>query len=394
MAADSRRLVSLPSGDFHGLTGRPVDVQVDVSGRGKQDFRIVGLPGRSTRESRDRICAAIRHSGFRVPTGRVLVNLAPASREKHGGAFDLPIAIGILVASGQLPLSPELGGLSAAGGPSASVGVLGELGLSGEISPVRGALLIADRLRAEGLRRFIVPRDNATEIAWMPRGRSVRSGRARGRGESPATTEQRFVDRRSERGPRGAALVPERRCARFRGRPTGRLVIGRWRRPRRPKRKSRLCRRARSGGEQVGVPRRGGGRPQHSLLRLSGRRKNDARTTARGHPPALDDRRGHRSPSRRERRRRRRRLPLAARSPVSRAAPHRQLRGRRRWGSRASSRRGHAGPPRRPLPRRAPRILPGRPRGAARASRSRRDHDRPQSGDRDVPRRFPAGRRE
>ncbi|MCH2579712.1 MAG: hypothetical protein MK133_00755, partial [Planctomycetes bacterium] len=94
----ARRLVCLRSGDYLGVEGRPVEVQVDLCRRGDGSFNIVGLPGKSTRESRDRIRAAIRNSGFRFPTLKILGNLAPAARQKEGAGFDLAIALGILIA--------------------------------------------------------------------------------------------------------------------------------------------------------------------------------------------------------------------------------------------------------------------------------------------------------
>ena len=153
-------LVTLMSGDFLGLDGRPVDVQVDVAKRASPSFGIVGLPGKSTRESRDRIRTAIRNSGYFFPEARILVNLAPAAREKHGVGFDLPVALGILIASGQVSLR-------GAGGRLNCIGFLGELGLSGELRPVRGALLIADGLGRRGAREVIVPRANASEVALL-----------------------------------------------------------------------------------------------------------------------------------------------------------------------------------------------------------------------------------
>src|SRR5690606_37486672 len=131
--------VTLRSGDTYGLDGHPIDVQVDVvPDTQKHTFQIVGLPGRSTRESRERVSTAIVNSGFRGPRGRILVNLAPACREKDGGGLDLPVAIGIFIATGQI------GGPAARSAVEAKLrknGLLGELGLSGELRPVRGAIL-------------------------------------------------------------------------------------------------------------------------------------------------------------------------------------------------------------------------------------------------------------
>ncbi|MEC9352296.1 MAG: magnesium chelatase domain-containing protein, partial [Planctomycetota bacterium] len=157
-----RRLVCLRSGDYLGVEGRPVEVQVDLCRRGDGSFNIVGLPGKSTRESRDRIRAAIRNSGFRFPTLKILVNLAPAARQKEGAGFDLAIALGILVASGSVRgegLGERLGGM----------GFQGELGLTGEVRPVRGALLVADCLARQGAGELVVAADNAREAGLAGR---------------------------------------------------------------------------------------------------------------------------------------------------------------------------------------------------------------------------------
>lgn len=155
-APAARRLVCLNSGDYLGVEGRPVEVQVDLCRRGDGSFNIVGLPGKSTRESRDRIRAAIRNSGFRFPTLKILVNLAPAARQKEGAGFDLAIALGILVASG----SVRTPGLAER---LARMGFQGELGLQGEVRAVRGALLVADCLARRGAGEYVVAAANAGE---------------------------------------------------------------------------------------------------------------------------------------------------------------------------------------------------------------------------------------
>ena len=106
-------------------------VQVEVSlGPGLPAFSMVGLPATVVKESRERVRAALNNSGFDFPAGHVTVNLAPADVPKEGGRFDLPIALGILLASGQL--IPALDPLS--------IEFYGELGLGGELRPVRGLL--------------------------------------------------------------------------------------------------------------------------------------------------------------------------------------------------------------------------------------------------------------
>ena len=133
----ARTMVRLLSGDFFGIEGRPVEVQVDVSARGSPGFNIVGLPGKSIRESRERIRAAISNSGLKFPYNhRVLVNLAPASAEKEGSGFDLAIALGILFATRQLKAAERW--VSAAGLVE-KIGFIGELGLNGDLRARVGA---------------------------------------------------------------------------------------------------------------------------------------------------------------------------------------------------------------------------------------------------------------
>jgi magnesium chelatase family protein len=160
----SAAFVSVQSGDTFGLEGRLVEVQVDVQPRQKTEMQIVGLAGKSTRESRERVQTAIVNSKFWFPKARVLVNLAPASRAKEGGGLDLAVAIGILLATRQVPAGGT--GRSAAALLDRT-GFLGELGLEGELRPVRGSILIADSLRKLGIDRWIVPPENAREIAWV-----------------------------------------------------------------------------------------------------------------------------------------------------------------------------------------------------------------------------------
>ena len=112
-----------------GLDAPPVWVEIHLSG-GLPSFTIVGLPEAAVRESRERVRSALINSGFDFPARRITVNLAPADIPKHGGRFDLPIALGILAASGQIkPALTDLPGE-----------YLGELGLGGELRSVTGAL--------------------------------------------------------------------------------------------------------------------------------------------------------------------------------------------------------------------------------------------------------------
>jgi magnesium chelatase family protein len=145
-----------------------VEVQVDVSARGSPGFNIVGLAGKSIRESRERIRAAIRNSGLRFPhQHRVLVNLAPASEEKEGAGFDLAVALGILFASRQIRLDEVGKDLASGETLLESTGFLGELGLNGELRPVPGALLTADALKSRGVSRIVVAKGNAEEAALV-----------------------------------------------------------------------------------------------------------------------------------------------------------------------------------------------------------------------------------
>jgi magnesium chelatase family protein len=135
-----------------GLDAPLVRVEVHVGG-GLPCTNIVGLPEKEVREARDRVRAALHTANFATPPGRVTVNLAPADLPKETGRFDLPIAIGILAATGQVPLG-ALPGLEFAG----------ELGLSGELRPIRGALAMTYRAHREG-RAFVLPESVAAEAA-------------------------------------------------------------------------------------------------------------------------------------------------------------------------------------------------------------------------------------
>ncbi len=138
-----------------GLDAPLVTVEVSLAA-GLPAFCIVGLPRMVVRESKERVRAALLNSHFEFPAGRITVNLAPADLPKEGGRFDLPIALGILLASRQLR------GGAPAGRPLASSEFYGELGLTGELKPVRGLLPAAAEARRAG-HELIVPRANAAE---------------------------------------------------------------------------------------------------------------------------------------------------------------------------------------------------------------------------------------
>src|SRR5213083_3314538 len=136
-----------------GVDACPVQIEVDVS-FGLPHFTMVGLPDISVRESRDRVRSAIRNSGFEFPSHRITVNLAPADVRKAGSSFDLPIALGILAASGVVERRHV-----------ADLVLLGELSLDGSIHATRGVLPIAAAARREGLAGILLPSSNASEAA-------------------------------------------------------------------------------------------------------------------------------------------------------------------------------------------------------------------------------------
>ena len=136
-----------------GLEAPLVSVEVHLSG-GLPRTSLVGLPAAAVRESKDRVRAALVASDFQYPNGRVVINLGPADLPKEGGRFDLPIALGILAASGQLPAERL-----------AEVEIVGELSLNGTVQPVRGAISCAVAARGSA-RGLILPAGNAREAAF------------------------------------------------------------------------------------------------------------------------------------------------------------------------------------------------------------------------------------
>ena len=136
-----------------GIEPLRVTIEVDVS-NGLPDFTIVGLPDTAVRESSERVKAAIRNSGFDFPAKRITVNLAPACIKKAGPCFDLPIAIGIMSATGQIAQENLTNKI-----------ICGELSLDGKVRPINGILPIAIELQREGLCEFLVPDKNAKEAS-------------------------------------------------------------------------------------------------------------------------------------------------------------------------------------------------------------------------------------
>jgi magnesium chelatase family protein len=138
-----------------GIDAYDVTVEVDCA-QGLPQWTIVGLPAGAVKESRERVGAALVNSGFVMPPRRVTVNLAPADVPKHGTAFDLPIALGVLAATGQLPIERL-----------APLVVVGELGLDGSLRGIRGALPIARHLGRRGTDTLVAPPANTAEASLV-----------------------------------------------------------------------------------------------------------------------------------------------------------------------------------------------------------------------------------
>src|SRR5918997_1695572 len=139
-----------------GVASRRVWVEADIR-QGLPAFTVVGLADKAVREARERVRAAIVNSGFEFPLRRITVNLAPADLRKIGPGFDLPLAVALLVAGGEL-----------AEEAAESCAVVGELSLTGDLRPVRGALAIAEGARRHGLRRLLLPASRTREAALVP----------------------------------------------------------------------------------------------------------------------------------------------------------------------------------------------------------------------------------
>ncbi|WP_461831779.1 YifB family Mg chelatase-like AAA ATPase [Aquifex sp.] len=136
------------SGGMWGIEGFPVEVHVDISS-GLPSFNIVGLPDSAVKEAKERVRSALKNSGFGFPLKRITVNLSPSDRKKAGTHYDLPIALGILEATGSLKTRDYI--------------ILGELSLSGELKKVSGILALLISLKEKGFKNFIVPEENAEE---------------------------------------------------------------------------------------------------------------------------------------------------------------------------------------------------------------------------------------
>ena len=140
------------SGGLWGVEAFPVEVQVDIS-QGLPSFNLVGLPDSSVKEARERVRSAIKNSGFSFPLKRITINLSPSDRKKQGTFYDLPIALGILQSSGEIPEHDFV--------------VLGELSLDGSLNRLNGLLAVLISLKEKGFKRFIIPEKNAGEASLI-----------------------------------------------------------------------------------------------------------------------------------------------------------------------------------------------------------------------------------
>ena len=138
---------------LQGLDGYLIDVEVDVS-TGMPDWQIVGLPDASVKESKERVRTAIKNTGYEFPTRRIVVNLAPANTRKEGSLFDLPIAIAILMDTGQIKQQKLEDTL-----------IIGELSLDGKLNKINGILPITIEAQKLGIKKIILPKENAKEAS-------------------------------------------------------------------------------------------------------------------------------------------------------------------------------------------------------------------------------------
>jgi magnesium chelatase family protein len=146
-------LAKIISAAAFGLDGKQVEVEVDIS-RGLPGLKIVGLPDKAVEEARERVASAIKNSDAKFPNKKVTINLAPADLKKEGSIYDLPIAIGILQASGQIKTGRnEI--------------YLGELALDGRLRPIKGALVYGLLAKSLGIEKIYLPRQNVFEVSCI-----------------------------------------------------------------------------------------------------------------------------------------------------------------------------------------------------------------------------------
>ena len=242
-------LATIESATVIGVDACRVHVEIDVS-RGFPSFQLVGLPDVSIRESRDRVRAAMRNSGYEFPVSRITINLAPGDVRKAGPAFDLPIAVGMLSATGVVKRKDFAGLVH-----------IGELSLDGSIQPARGVLPIAAEARRANARALLLPHDNLAEASVVS---GLRLLPVKSLTEAVAAIES--VRRRVAAAQPAPSLAP--------------LA------PQAPLAQADLVRAPRTGVCPQGARSRSGGRPQPVDDRPAGRRQDDARETAVGNPAA------------------------------------------------------------------------------------------------------------
>ncbi|MBT6807939.1 MAG: magnesium chelatase, partial [Flavobacteriales bacterium] len=145
-------LVKTYGSAVNGIHAATITIEVDVTAGIK--FFLVGLPDNAVKESEQRIRASLQNNGYRIPGKKIIINMAPADIRKEGSAYDLPLAIGILAASGQMK-SKKISDYI----------IMGELSLDGGLQHIKGALPIAVKAREEGFKGIILPKENAREAA-------------------------------------------------------------------------------------------------------------------------------------------------------------------------------------------------------------------------------------
>lgn len=146
-------LVKTYGSAVYGVEALTITIEVNI-GKGAKFF-LVGLPDNAVKESHQRISAALKNNGYRIPVKEITINMAPADIRKEGSSYDLPIAIGILAATGQITDDNEVGKYI----------IMGELSLDGILRPIKGALPIAIKAKEEGFKGVILPVENAKEAA-------------------------------------------------------------------------------------------------------------------------------------------------------------------------------------------------------------------------------------
>ena len=147
-------IAKIQSYALSGLEGVAVTVEADVS-KGLPSYEIVGLPDAAVKESKERVRSAVKNSALEFPAHKITINLAPAYVKKEGSAFDLPVAISLLIAYGVLQADTQ------------DTIFLGELALSGELRPVTGVLPSIISARDKGFTKFVVPYENRKEAGYV-----------------------------------------------------------------------------------------------------------------------------------------------------------------------------------------------------------------------------------